>query len=149
MLARLAELLAKYPPQANDYLILLRLRALGIEPGKSFDATNLDPVTIAMIDKAAKDTLADMAVAMTKMGDKVNGWNIRRDNLGTFGTWYLRRAVIAFGALGANLVEDAVYPTAFVDGKGPTGEWREQIRAAFRARQDSAGGRLLVDHHVR
>jgi len=118
MLTRLAELMAKYPPHANDYPILFRLRALGLEPGKPFDATKLPPETIAIIDRAAKATLADMAVSMTEMGDKANGWNIGRDTLGTYGTWYLRRAVIALGGLGANLVEDAVYPTAFVDGKG-------------------------------
>jgi hypothetical protein len=118
MLTRLAELMAKYPPHANDYPILFRLRALGIEPGQAFDAAKLDKSTLSIIDKAAKDALDEMQVAMTKMGDKVNGWNIGRDNLGTYGTWYLRRAVIASGGLGANLVEDAVYPTAFVDGKG-------------------------------
>ncbi|MGH6843094.1 MAG: DUF1254 domain-containing protein, partial [Methylocella sp.] len=116
MLARLAELIAKNPPHANDYPILLRMRALGIEPGKPFNAAKLDPETVSIINKAAKDTLADMPAAMTKSGDKVNGWIIGRDNLGTYGTWYLRRAIIAMGGLGANLVEDAVYPTAFVDG---------------------------------
>lgn len=118
MLSRLAELTAKHPPHTNDYPILFRLRALGIEPGKPFDASKLSPETIAIIDKAAKETLADMAAQMTKMGDKVNGWNIGRDTMGTYGTWYLRRAVIALGGLGANLVEDAIYPTAFVDGNG-------------------------------
>jgi len=57
---------------------------------------------------------------MTKSGDKVNGWNIGRENMGTYGTSYLRRANIAFGGLGANLPEDAVYPVAFIDGDGNT-----------------------------
>jgi hypothetical protein len=118
MLSHLAQLLEKYPPHGNDYPILFRLRAFGIEPGKPFDASKLDPETVAIINKAAQDTLADMRVVMQRMGDKVNGWNIGRDNLGTYGTWYLRRAVIALGGLGANLVEDAVYPVAFVDGDG-------------------------------
>ncbi|MBS1213229.1 MAG: hypothetical protein H6R26_1846, partial [Proteobacteria bacterium] len=118
MLSKLAELMAKYPPHANDYPLLFRLKALGIEPGKPFDAAKLDPQTVAVVNRAAKETLEYMRVAMTKSGEKVNGWNIGRDNLGTYGTWYLRRAVIALGGLGANLVEDAVYPTAFVDGKG-------------------------------
>ncbi len=118
MLKRLADLMAKYPPHANDYPILLRLRALGFEPGKPFDATRLGAEAIAIIDKAAKDTLDEMQVEMRKSGDQVNGWNIGRDNLGTYGTWYLRRAIVALGGLGANLVEDAVYPTAFVDGEG-------------------------------
>lgn len=61
-----------------------------------------------------------MPVAMTKSGDKVNGWNIGRENMGTYGTSYLRRANIALGGLGANLPEDAVYPVAFIDGDGNT-----------------------------
>ncbi|MGQ0446524.1 MAG: DUF1254 domain-containing protein [Beijerinckiaceae bacterium] len=118
MLTRLAELMAKYPPHANDYPILFRLRALGIEPGKPFDAKKLDPETVAVINKAAKDTLAYMPVAMTMSGDKVNGWNIGRENMGSYGTSYLRRANIAMGGLGANLPEDAVYPVSFVDEEG-------------------------------
>jgi hypothetical protein len=38
--------------------------------------------------------------------------------IGTYGADYLHRAGIATGALGANVVEDAVYPTAFVDAEG-------------------------------
>lgn len=118
MLKRLAELLGKYPVHANDYPILFRLRALGIEPGQPFDVSRLDPQTISIINKAAKDALNQMPVAMTKAGDKVNGWNIGRENMGTYGTSYSQRANIALGGLGCNLPEDAVYPVAFVDGEG-------------------------------
>ncbi len=118
MLTRLADLLSKYPPHPNDYPILFRLRALGIEPGKPFDAAKLDPATISIINKAAKDALEYMPVAMTRNGDKVNGWNIGRENMGTYGTSYSQRANIALGGLGCNLPEDAVYPVSFVDGEG-------------------------------
>ncbi len=118
MLTRLAQLLAKHPPHGNDDPILFRLRALGIEPGKPFDAAKLAPDTIATINKAAKDALAYLPAAMLKAGDHVNGWNIGRENMGTYGTSYLRRAIIAIGGLGCNLPEDAIYPTSFVDGKG-------------------------------
>jgi len=118
MLTRLAQLLAKHPPHGNDYPILFRLRALGIEPGKPFDASTLALETVTIINKAAKDALAYLPAAMLKAGDHVNGWNIGRENMGTYGTSYLRRAIIAIGGLGANLPEDAIYPTSFVDGKG-------------------------------
>jgi hypothetical protein len=55
---------------------------------------------------------------MKTIGRHVNGWNILTDNVGTYGTSYKQRAVIALGGLGANLPEDAIYPTAFVDGAG-------------------------------
>jgi hypothetical protein len=118
MLTRLSQLLAKHPPHGNDYPILFRLRALGIEPGKPFDAATLAPETVATINKAAKDALASLPTAMMKAGDHVNGWNIGRENMGTYGTSYLRRATVAIGGLGANLPEDAIYPISFVDGKG-------------------------------
>lgn len=118
MLARLADLLTKHPPHPNDYPILFRLRALGVEPGKPLDAAKLDPQTASIINKAAKDALAHMPVQMRRNGDFVNGWNIGREHMGAYGVAYLWRATIALGGLGANLAEDAVYPVAFVDGEG-------------------------------
>jgi hypothetical protein len=116
--SRAADLIAKYPPHANDYPILFRMRALGITPGKPFDTTKLDADTAEIINKAAKSALEDMRVALLKSGDHVNGWNIGRENMGTYGTSYLRRLFVAMAGLGANLPEDAVYPIAFVDADG-------------------------------
>jgi hypothetical protein len=118
MLTRLAELMTQYPPHANDYPILFGMRAFGLEPGKPFDASKLDPATIATINSAAKEMLEEMSAGLRRMGTHVNGWNLATDNIGTYGTSYYRRAIIALGGLGANLPEDAIYPTAFVDGSG-------------------------------
>jgi hypothetical protein len=52
------------------------------------------------------------------VGTTVNGWNIAVDSIGTYGTSYRRRAIVALAGLGANLPEDAIYPAAFVDGEG-------------------------------
>jgi hypothetical protein len=120
MFSRLADLMVKYPPHPNDYPILYRLRALGVEPGKPFDPAKLDPSTVAIINKAAAETQRMMPIWMLKDGDMVNGWNIGRSNMGTYGTSYKRRANIAMGGIGANLPEDAIYPVAFVDGGGKT-----------------------------
>jgi hypothetical protein len=38
--------------------------------------------------------------------------------IGTYGADYLHRAGVAYGGLGANVIEDAVYPTAFADEEG-------------------------------
>jgi len=120
MLTRLAALLKKYPPHGNDYPILFRLRELGLEPGKDLDAAKLDPATRQAINLGAAEALADMQASVSKLGPLVNGWTFLTDNTGTYGTAYKRRAIIAMGGLGANLPEDAVYPTAFVDGDGQT-----------------------------
>jgi hypothetical protein len=52
------------------------------------------------------------------MGRLVNGWQIRTTSMGVYGTNYLQRAIIAMGGLGANLPEDAVYPTLVGDSEG-------------------------------
>lgn len=118
MLERLAELLQIYKPHANDYPILFRLRELGIERGKPFDADRFTDAEKATINQAAKEALASLPTAMRKAGAFINGWNIGVENMGAYGTSYKRRAFVAFGGLGCNLPEDAVYPTAFVDREG-------------------------------
>ncbi|HYS47546.1 MAG TPA: DUF1214 domain-containing protein, partial [Xanthobacteraceae bacterium] len=45
----------------------------------------------------------------------VNGWRISTDFIGVYGGAYLRRAVVAADGLGANLPEDAVYPSTSAD----------------------------------
>jgi hypothetical protein len=47
----------------------------------------------------------------------VNGW-LNMLNLGRYGTDYNTRAFVAFAGLGALTSDDAVYPSAFVDGDG-------------------------------
>ena len=118
MLKRLADLLMMYPPHPNDNPILFRMKRLGIEVGKPLDTRKLTAEQVATINKAAKDALQEMPVAMRAAGAFVNGWNIGVENMGTYGTSYKRRAFVALGGLGCNLPEDAVYPTAFVDGQG-------------------------------
>ena len=118
MLTRVADLMVRYPPHGNDYPILLRMRSLGIEPGKPFDAAKLDPQTVSVINKAATDARDGLPARMRRQGDFVNGWNIGREHMGAYGVAYAWRAAIAMGGLGANLAEDAVYPIAFVDSEG-------------------------------
>jgi hypothetical protein len=53
-----------------------------------------------------------------QLGTPVNGWHIPKMNVAAFGTDYDTRALIALIAFGANLPEDALYPTSFVDSDG-------------------------------
>lgn len=115
---RLATLMKTYPPHGNDYPILFRARALGFEPGKDFDTSTLDAATVAAINAGAKDAQADMIKTVKTIGFRVNGWSLLTDNVGTYGTSYRQRAVVALSGLGANLPADAVYPTAFNDSNG-------------------------------
>lgn len=118
LFTRLAELMKTFPPHANDYPIVFRMREIGIEPGKSWDASTLDKEAIDAIDAGAKEGLQDMLAGVKSSGAHVNGWNVVVDNMGTYGTSYRQRAIVALAGLGANLPADAIYPAAFVDGEG-------------------------------
>jgi hypothetical protein len=119
MLTRLAALLKSHPPHPNDYPMLHRMRQIGIEPGGDFDPSKLDPTAVQAINSAAKDALADIVKSVPTAADRiVNGWSMGVQNMGAYGTSYKRRAIVALAGLGANLPEDAVYPTAFVDAAG-------------------------------
>jgi hypothetical protein len=115
-----AELMKLNPPHLTDWSTVARLRRIGIEPGKSFDA-----------GKVASDVLARAAAAGLKlMHDKTptlariaNGWQMNTDTMGVYGNYYLKRAIVAMVGLGANQVEDAIYPlnVSDADGKPVTG----------------------------
>ena len=121
VLSRLADLMTKYPPHANDYPILFRLQRIGLEPGKPFDASKLDPTLVKTIKAAAKDALADLEQSGktgSGIGAHVNGWFYQTSTVGTYGTAYKLRGMGALIGLGVNLPEDAVYPASFMDGDG-------------------------------
>jgi hypothetical protein len=115
---RFAELMKKYPPHPNDYPILFQMKALGLEPGKSWDGSKVDRAAMVAIDAATKDANDYMMASIKNLGSRINGWNVATDNVGTYGTSYRQRAAVALGGLGANLPADAIYPTAFTDGDG-------------------------------
>jgi len=121
VLSRLAVLMAKHPPHANDYPILFRMRQIGLEPGKPFEASKLDPALVRTINAAAKDALADVEQSGKSgagIGTHVNGWFYQTSTVGTYGTAYKLRAMGTLIGLGVNLPEDAIYPATFVDGEG-------------------------------
>jgi hypothetical protein len=114
--ARLAMLLKDNPPYPTDAPMLEKLKRIGVEPGKLFDRSTVDPAIIRGLNRAPPDVwLRFQAAPYT--APTVNGWqNIL--NLGRFGTDYATRAFVAYFGLGALTSDDAVYPTAVVDGDG-------------------------------
>lgn len=117
--SRLAELMKKYPPHGNDYPILFRMKEFGLFPGQSWNSKKLDKAVISSINEGAKMAIAELQAGMSEVaGIKVNGWNMSLDNMGTYGTSYRQRAIVALGGLGANLPVDAIYPLATEDADG-------------------------------
>jgi hypothetical protein len=113
---RLAKLRAEDPPYPGDSRMIEALKKLGVEPGRGFDPTKLDPAILKGIDQAPSEVWKDFwagPYGMKTVNGRINGLD-----LGAWGKDYTNRAFIAFGGLGALPKEDALYPSAFVDGSG-------------------------------
>jgi hypothetical protein len=117
-LSALAALLDANPAPAADAPMLAKLATIGVIPGRAFDPAKLDPAVAKGLEGIVPAAIAELQEQGKHFGHSVNGWHIPKMNVGAFGTDYKSRALIAFIAFGANLPEDALYPTSFVDGEG-------------------------------
>lgn len=113
-----AELMKMNPPHVTDWSLVARLKRIGLEPGKSFDAATLDPAVRSALDRATADALKEMLAKIPTIARVVNGWQMNTDTMGVYGNYYLKRAIIAMVGLGANQPEDAVYPLNIADDAG-------------------------------
>jgi hypothetical protein len=117
---RFAALLPDNPPAVEDGPMVEKVTRLGIVPGKEFLLDKPDAASSRAIQGGVRDGLAGIvAVAKSAPVGPVgeSGWTVAL-NLGHYGTEYLRRASVAWLGLGANLPEDAIYPTTRVDAQG-------------------------------
>lgn len=110
-----ADALKNNPPDPADKDMLNELKNIGIEPGKSFDPESLTAEQKEMLNQAVK-TAQEQIKQHAENQKRINGWFIP-SIVGKYGTHYLDRASVALWGLGANLPEDAIYPTAFYDAK--------------------------------
>ena len=113
----LARLMNDNPPAATDAPMMQRMEKLGIFPGKDFNASTLSPTVAQAMKNVPKAAQEKIARHFKDVGKMENGWLVPQ-NLGSYGTDYLRRATVASLGLGATLPEDAIYPTSEVDASG-------------------------------
>jgi hypothetical protein len=113
-----AELTKVNPPHLTDQPILARMKRIGLIVGQSFDLSQADPVARAAFEKAPMAGLQQMKESLPRMARVVNGWQMNTDTMGNYGTFYLKRAIVALVGLGANLPEDAVCPLNIADSEG-------------------------------
>ena len=106
------------PPHSNDYPVLARMARLGLEPGRAFDIGSIEHVSRTALNDTAPLALAKIKTALIRTARVVNGWMMTDPPVGTYGTDYLRRAAIAYTGLGANLPEDAAYPSMLAQADG-------------------------------
>jgi hypothetical protein len=110
-----AELMKNNPPHLTDWSTLARLKRIGLEQGKSFEAGAASAETLM---QGAVAGLQLMREKMPTLGRIENGWGMNTDTMGVYGNYYLKRAMVAMAGLGANQPDDAVYPLNVADADG-------------------------------
>jgi hypothetical protein len=114
----LNQLMVNNPPSAADAPAMAQFATIGVKPGGVFDLNQFDPAVRAFAARIPAG-FAALAVQIFSTPDtKHNGWKISTAQIGNLGTDYKARAIVAYNALGANLPEDAIYPTCAVDADG-------------------------------
>lgn len=111
-----AQLLKANAPTADDAGMVAELAKLGIVAGQDFDPGKSAPevaAAIAAAPKVAQRRIQEWAKDGVEAGDNqfVDGW-LFTTKIGTYGANYLQRAYVTWIGLGANLPEDAIYPTS-------------------------------------
>jgi len=116
----LAKSMAVNPPALpEDAPIVAEMAKIGLVPGQPFDLSKLAPDVQQALADVGKTAYALIAEEQKKGGKAVNGWLVTTGT-GAYGTNYRWRAGVAAYGWGANLQEDAVYPSTKVDADGAT-----------------------------
>lgn len=110
---RAAELMKKNPPHTSDWSTIARLKRIGLEPG-SFKPTVSDDELKAGVE-AAELFIKEKLPTLARVS---NGWQMNTDTMGVYGNYYLKRTIVAMVGLGANQIDDAIYPLNVVDADG-------------------------------
>jgi hypothetical protein len=111
----LADLMKRNPPAAADAPELAKFAKIGLVAGKDFDASKLKADFAKRIPQVANDRIM-LQFKVNKAVKDVNGWAFDTET-GIYGTDYLNRALVTAIGLGANRVQDAVYPTSLKDAE--------------------------------
>jgi hypothetical protein len=113
-----AEVLKVVPPHITDEPIIVQMRRIGIEPGKSFDIEKLSPEVKKGLEGAPEAAQRLMQWKVPSLARVANHWSMNTDTMGVYGNYYLKRALVTQFGLGANLPEDAIYPLNLGDEAG-------------------------------
>lgn len=112
----LAHLMKRNPPAAADAPELAKFAKIGLVAGKDFDASKLQADFAKRIPEVGFDRIM-LQFKVNKAIKNINGWAFDRET-GIYGTNYLNRALVTAIGLGANRIQDAIYPTSLKDAEG-------------------------------
>ena len=77
-----------------------------------------DPQTGGTQDIALRTYLKGQGFEVETISKVVNYWSMNTDTMGVYGNYYLKRAIVELIGLGANQVDDAIYPFNISDADG-------------------------------
>ncbi len=104
------------PPKDQITSVMPKYQPLGIELGKAWDRSKLDPIVLKAMKRAAED-IGPM-LGNLPFGQVVNGWFMPGPTIGNSQTDYRTRAIIARIGLTANTPKEAVYYQGTLDSEG-------------------------------
>ena len=113
-----AELLKLHPPHITDQPIIARMKRIGLVAGESFDIEKSAPAVKKALENAPEVGQKLMDWKVPTLARVANQWSMNTDTMGVYGNYYLKRAIIAYIGLGANVPEDAIYPMTLGDEAG-------------------------------
>lgn len=110
------DLMVENPAASYDNEMVENMSKLGIDPGANFSLSDFsDSEQLAIMEGYASGQAELESLVNSVEVESKNGWIYFLHNMGDYGDNYNTRAYIASIGLGANLPEDAVYPSAYVD----------------------------------
>jgi hypothetical protein len=110
-----SELLKTIPPHLTDTPGPGRMSRIGIVPGEDFDLGSAPAGVREALEEAVPAAIEKITARQRTIAPPIDGWMSITENVGAWGTGYLRRACVDLIGLGANLAEDAV---SYIDGDG-------------------------------
>jgi len=95
------------PPRDEIDAVLPMFKPLGIEPGKQWHRSGVNPIVLKAMARAAE--AIPNILAKLPAGRPVNGWYMPPPTMGTYGKHYAIRALVARNGLTANTPKEAIY----------------------------------------
>lgn len=113
----LNRLMVENPPSEADKAAINRFGAIGVGPGARFEWSSFPADVQAALRQLPERVLDEMSKTQTQPPAGSNGWTMT-PHTGSYGVNYPFRAFVAYFGLGANLSEDAIYPSCSFDNHG-------------------------------
>ena len=128
-LDELGRVMAADPPPARDALLVRQLARAGIGAGRT-PSTGTDGTVLDGLQRGLVAGQAFVARQASAPQAPVGGWTTNRD-IGTYGSRFVTRAVVARNGLAANVPEESVYYRAAQDAAGARLDGRNRYRIHF------------------